>query len=665
MDSQDPRESVLNEQDSTIGTGTPPISDAANPAAPLISEPEETESDTIDAIINYRTSDEADSTGDEGTSEDRVHSDDADTLSSDEAQENTPEPSFDYSTLSKSDLIKVLSNLIEVNPPEKIRRDVDAIKICFYKKHKADIEKLHKQFLDDGGDPEAFQPTEDSDESLLKELLKKYRHQRSELAEKLEADKEKNLIGKHQIIEELKLLTASSEFANETFQAFRELQTKWRSIGPVPQAQLKDLWETYHHHVEIFYNYIKINKELRDLDLKKNLEQKMLLCEKAEELLMEPSVIKAFKSLQKLHEAWREIGPVIPEMKNEIWERFKDVTAKLNKKHQEYFENQKEEQRKNLEQKVALCERAEEIATRKLDSASDWDKGSLEMIEIQKIWKTIGFAPKKENTKIYTRFRNICDQFFLRKRDHFSQSREEQSNNLQIKEDLCNQAEALKESTKWKETTEDLIELQKRWKEVGPVPRKQSDAIWKRFRSACDYFFERKSTHFSSVDNEYGNNLALKNQLIAEIDAFEPTDSAEENFTRLKDFQRRWSKIGFVPIKHKEEVQKRYREVISKKFDALQLDDTRKNLKHYKNKLDQVSGSPKGDRKLRMEREKLFSRIKQLESEIIVLENNIGFFSKSKNAESMIAEVRKRIERTREEITTTEEKIRLIDQVDE
>jgi len=585
MDSLDPRESVQNEQDSTIGNATSSPSDAANPASPLTVEScnTESESDTIDAIINFRPAADPDGAGDDGSL-----SDDTDVLSSDESQDNIPEPSFDYSTLSKSDLIKALSNLIEVNPPEKIRRDVEAIKICFYKKHKADIEKLHKQFIDEGGEPEAFLPAEDVDEISLKELLKKYRHQRSELAEKLEADKEKNLVEKHKIIEELKQLTASSEFANETFQAFRELQGKWRSIGPVPQAHLKDLWETYHHHVEIFYNYIKINKELRDLDLKKNLDQKVLLCEKAEE-----------------------------------------------------------------------------IANRKLDSASDWDKGSLEMIEIQKIWKTIGFAPKKENTKIYTRFRNICDQFFLKKRDHFAQSREEQSNNLQIKEDLCNQAEALKESTKWKETTEDLIELQKRWKEVGPVPRKQSDAIWKRFRSACDHFFERKSSHFSTVDNEYGNNLAQKNELVAEIEAFQPTDSAEENFTRLKDFQRRWSKIGFVPIKHKEEVQKRYREVISKKFDALQLDDTRKNLKHYKNKLEQVSGTPKGDRKLRLEREKLFSRIKQLESEIIVLENNIGFFSKSKNAESMIAEVRKRIERTREEITTTEEKIRLIDQVDE
>ena len=636
MESLDPSKVVHNEQDSPAEN----ITGAANPEvnAPLNQEAGNvSESDTLDSIINFQH-------------------ENSEEVSSDE---------FDYSTLGKDDLIKAMANLIEINMPDKIRKDVESIRVCFYKKLKADIEKARKTFAESGGDPEAFQIEEDQDELRLKELLKKYRQLRSEQTEKLEADKEKNLAEKHRIIEELKALTVSNEFANETFHKFRELQNSWRSIGPVPQSHLKDLWETYHHHVEVFYNYIKINKELRDLDLKKNLEQKIILCEKAEELLMDPSIVKAFKTLQKLHEEWREIGPVVPEMKNEIWERFKDVTSKLNKKHQEYFESQKDDQKKNLEQKIVLCEKAEEITAKELGTASEWDKSSQEMVELQKTWRTIGFAPKKDNAKIYNRFRSVCDQFFIKKRDYFAQSREEHSNNMQLKEDLCIQAEALKESTKWKETTEDMIELQKKWKQTGPVPRKYSDSVWKRFRTACDYFFDKKAEHFNSVDSDYAKNLADKLALIEEITQFSGSDSAEENFETMKEFQRRWSRIGFVPIKHKDDIQKKYREAISKKFDELHLEDSHKNLKNYRHKLEQVSGSPKGDRKLKIEREKMFVRIKQLESEIITLENNIGFFSKSSNAESMITEVRKRIERTKEEIDTIEEKIRIIDQMDE
>lgn len=325
----------------------------------------------------------------------------------------------------------------------------------------------------------------------------------------------------------------------------------------------------------------------------------------------------------------------------------------------------KTSQKKNLESKTILCERAEEICNAEVKSPKDWEQLYQEMIELQKVWRTIGFAPKKDNNRIYTRFRTACDGFFARKREFFALNKEEQSNNLQLKTDLCIQAESLKDSTEWKATTEDLINLQKKWKEIGPVPRKHSDQIWKRFRAACDQFFANKAKHFSTIDSQYDENLKLKNALIQEVEAFVPSDDAEDNFQRLKDFQRRWSEIGFVPIKNKDEVQKRYRDVINKQFDNLKVDESRKNLLRFKSKIENISHKPKGDRKILVERDKSINRLKQLESDIVVWENNIGFFAKSKNADSMIAEVQRKIQQAKDEIKLIEEKVRLIDSMDE
>jgi len=380
---------------------------------------------------------------------------------------------------------------------------------------------------------------------------------------------------------------------------------------------------------------------------------------------LEPSIIKAFKILQKLHESWRETGPVPQESKSEIWERFKAITTNLNKKHQEYFETLKDVQNKNLESKTILCERAEEMATMEIKTPKDWEIHYQEMIELQKVWRTIGFAPKKDNNKIYNRFRAGCDNFFNRKRDFFAQNKEEQMNNLQMKTDLCVQAESLKDSTEWKASTEDLINLQKKWKEIGPIPRKYSDQIWKRFRAACDEFFTRKATFFSNIDTQYLDNLKLKEQLIIEIEAFEPTEDAENNFQKLKEFQRKWTEIGFVPLKNKEAINKQYRDIINKQFDNLKLDDSKKNMLRFKNKVETISTKPKGGNKLNFERDKYINKLKQLESDIVVWENNIGFFAKSKNAESMIAEVQRKIQQGRDEIKMLEEKIKVIDSVDE
>lgn len=570
----------------------------------------------------------------------------------------------DYTTFSIDELVNTLTILISERPVQEIRNDVENIKINFYKKHKIELEKKKKVFLAEGGDIIDFMPGDDPREIQIKELLAKYRNLKTSYNKDLELQKQKNLEEKYHIIEEIKDLINRKESINKTFQEFRDLQSSWREVGVVPQQTLKDLWNTYHHHVEKFYDYIKINKELRDLDLKKNLEAKIKLCERAEELMMEPSAVNAFKRLQKLHDQWREIGPVPHEVKNELWERFREATSKINKKHQEFYEELKSTQKKNLEAKNHLCEQIEEINKQTISSHKEWDKKSGEVIELQKIWRTIGYAPKKSNNKIYQRFREACDTFFTNKREFYIENKEVQNNNLQQKIELCIQAESLKNSTEWQKTTEDLIQLQKKWKEIGPVHRKHSGKIWKRFRSACDTFFQKKSEHYAQIDNSYEDNLKLKKELIKEIGKFKPVENMEENFNQLNDYQRRWTEIGYVPFKHKDEVLQEYRDTINKAFDSLKVDENQKSLLKYKNKLVNIREKPKAELKIQQDREKFINKIKQMENDIVLWENNIGFFAKSKNADSMIKEVHLKISRAKNSIKLLEEKIQLIDQSD-
>lgn len=602
------------------------------------------------------------------TDDSLIHEEDENSDKDDDAVDvtqgsNSFEP-VDYSILSREDLADKLKQLIDNKSVQYIRAEVESIKLNFYKKHKADLEIKRKEWVDAGGNIEEFEIPQDPMEPQIKELLKQYRSKKAAYNREFENKKQYNLEQKQSIIDEIKELVNRNESVNQTFQDFRELQQRWREIGPVPQANLNDLWETYHHHVQNFYDYVKINKELKDLDLKRNLEEKTVLCEKAEELLLEPSIIAAFRKLQKYHGQWREIGPVPNENRTEIWERFKEVTSTINKKHQEYFEGLREEQKSNLEAKKALCESAEEISSRVVTTAKEWNKSSKEMIELQKVWKTIGFAPKKDNNKIYERFRAACDVFFSSKREYYQEAREDQQNNLQFKVDLCIQAEALKDSPEWKKATEELINLQKRWKEVGPVPRKQSDEVWKRFRAACDYFFKRKSEHFASVDSKYEDNLVAKEKLIVDIVDFKATENVEENLKMIKDFQRRWAEIGFVPLKKKDELQKNYREALNRHFEDLKIDNSKKNILKFKTKIDTSQGNPRMENKLRFERDKLFNQMKQLENDITLWENNIGFFAKSKNAEQLIKDVERKIEKARADLKVFEEKIRMIDNMD-
>ena len=570
-----------------------------------------------------------------------------------------------YATLTEVELINVLRELVAAEDVDSVKDDIDAIKINFFRLYRANIEAQKAAFAEAGGNLEEFKAEADPYELDLRNLLKHYQDKKSELNKRSEEIKEDNLRKKYEIIEEIKSLINNKESINKTFHDFRELQNKWREIGSVPQTKLKDLWDTYHHHVENFYDFIKINKELRDLDLKKNLEAKIEICEKSEELLVEPSIIKAFNVLQKYHEQWREVGPVPRDKKDELWERFKAATAIINKKHQDYFEGRKSEQKKNLDAKIALCEKVEEIANTEIEAHRDWDEKSKELIELQKVWRTIGFAPKKDNNKIYERFRLASDKFFDRKREFYNQNKEEQNSNLQLKTDLCLQAEALKDSTDWKKTADEFISIQKAWKEIGPVPRKYSDVIWKRFRAACDYFFENKAKHFSSIDTEQLENLRLKKELLEEVKQFSLSGDDGADLDKLKDFQRRFTDIGHVPFKEKDAIQNEFRDLINRHFDTLRVDEKRRNLMKFKNKVANNISTGKGLSKNRFEREKYMTKLKQLETDLALLDNNIGFFANTKNASALIDDVNQKIISTKEKIEFLKEKIRIMDAMED
>ncbi len=557
---------------------------------------------------------------------------------------------------TKEELVDLFAQLLREQPVQSIRRDVEALKIAFYRLRRQEVEAARRAFIEQGGKSEEFVPAVDGAEARLKEEFKEYRSRRDEFMANLEAEKEENLKVKLGIIEELKELVNSDETLNHTFTKFRELQQRWKETGVVPAQNVKDLWETYNLHVENFYGFIKINKELRDLDLKKNYEQKVALCEAAESLMLEPSVVEAFHKLQKLHDEWRETGPVAHEFKETLWERFKAASSRINKRHQEYFEQLKAEQVRNLNLKTELCAASEELSAQPLTSRKEWNKASDRLLEIQKTWKTIGFAPKKDNNRIYERFRRACDKFFEAKRNFYAGVKVEMEHNLQLKTEICEAAESLAQSEEWKKTTEELIALQTRWKQIGAVSRRHSDAVWKRFRAACDKFFERKAAHFSGVDSEHEENLKKKLVLLEEMAA---ADVKAGGYEVIRAFQRRWGEIGFVPIKQKDSIQKRYKTAVDHLFEMLRSSERDRSMNRFRDKVSSMRQA--GDKRLRSERERLYNKVRQMEQEIALLENNIGFFAKSKNADALIADVKAKIERARNEMEAAVEKVKLID----
>lgn len=574
----------------------------------------------------------------------------------DQLAEETPDAADKFAGKGKEELVALFARMLEEQPVQSIRRDVEALKIAFYRIRRAEVEAARRRFVEEGGAEEDFAPSVDGAEVQLKEQFKIYRQRRDAFIANLEAEKEANLKVKQTIIEELKELVNSDETLNHTFNKFRELQQRWRDTGVVPQQYIKDLWETYNLHVENFYSFIKINKELRDLDLKKNYEQKIALCEQAEALILEPSVVEAFHKLQKLHDEWRETGPVANEYKETLWERFKAASSRINKQHQEHFETLKGEQVRNLELKTELCAATEELSAQPLTTRKEWNKASDRLLEIQKTWKTIGFAPKKDNNRIYERFRTACDRFFEAKRQFYAGMKTEMEHNLQQKTEICEAAESLMNSEEWKKTTDELIALQARWKQIGAVSRRHSDAIWKRFRAACDKFFERKASHFASVDGEHEENLQKKLALLAEM---AEADVKAGGYEVIREFQRRWGEIGFVPIKQKDSIQKKYKAAVDELFNTLRGSERDRSMGRFREKVSSLKAS--GDRRLRTERERLYNKVRQLEQEIALLENNIGFFAKSKNAEALVADVRAKIDRAREEMAAAVEKVKLID----
>lgn len=552
---------------------------------------------------------------------------------------------------SKSEIVDMLALIIEQELAGDIRLQVEQLKTAFYKLHRAQVDAQLKEAAEQGV---TIEIAPDADEARLKELLKVYRDYRDKVAAENEKVKEENYAKKLEIIESLKALISSEETLNVTFNRFRELQARWKEIGQVPQSKTNDLWETYNLHIERFYDFVKINKELRDLDLKKNYQAKLDLCEAAEALAEQENIVEAFRKLQKYHDQWREIGPVATEQKEAIWERFKAASSIINRRHQEHFESLKQEQLANLERKTALCEAAELLIANAPTSHKEWNKAGESLMELQNQWRTIGFAPKKENTKIYDRFRSACDRFFELKHAFYADVKDDMERNLSLKEALCEAAELIQDSEEWKEATDKLLELQAEWKKIGTVSRRHAEAIWNRFRAACDRFFERKSEHFSSVEKQYEDNLSKKLALLEEMESAEV-----KSFDAIKEYQRRWSEIGYVPIKAKDEIQKRYKQAIDKMFAVVRSSGREQSLSRFKERVNSLRQD--GERRLRSEREKLYNRVRQLEQEVATLENNIGFFTKSKGAESLIADVNEKIAKTKREIADIIEKIKMID----
>ena len=575
-----------------------------------------------------------------------------------ETVEAVAEPVVDLGSLSLAELSDMFDRLSQDENRMKRYKEAEAIKSAFYKrlsKEKAEAGLGTK--VDEPSSREdvieevaQVQPAEVRDnpfeamEAAFKGVYANYKRERAEYNRQQDAQREENFVQKQAVIEDLKTLVEKQEDISSTFPAFRELQNRWREIGPVPATKFRDLNDTYQFYVEKFYDMVKINRDLRDLDFKKNLEAKEEFCQAAEKLAENENVVEAFRELQKLHEQWKEFGPVAKEFRDSIWDRFKAATAVINKKYQAYFEGQKEKQQENLEEKTKLCEQVEAIAEKEVKSSNEWNQLSSEIEEIQKKWRTIGFATKKENQKIYDRFRAACDKFFARKREYYSQFKDSMNENMDKKIALIEKAEALKDSKEWKKTTEALIELQKQWKEIGAVPRKKSEQLWKRFRAACDAFFTERDKN-SKPENDYYGNLKAKRALIDEINAYE-SKGLEADQEAAREFAEKWRAIGFVPYKEKENVQKAYSEAFQAKFPD------------FSTRRPRTEGRGVGSsRKPLSEKDRLVQEYNKLQQDIVTYENNIGFFSASKNSEPLIKQMQERIEAAKVELKELEAQI--------
>ena len=585
-----------------------------------------------------------------------------DIISDDDDENEEVETDYDFSALNKLELIEILEETVQDADVVKIKDKVVAIKSNFLRICKEERDKEMEQFILDGGDKENYEHVEDPLEVRFKAAFNIFRDNKLKYNEAVEEQKVVNLQQKNAILEELKQLINSEETLKKTYDEFRSLQDRWKEIGQVPATEITNLWNNYHFLVEKFYDKVKINRELRDLDLKKNLEAKIELCEKTEELLLEKSVVKAFKLLQKYHDEWKEIGPVPQEKKDEIWERFKNTTDKINQVRREHYSKIQEEQQGNYDAKAAICEKIEELLNDNINSIGAWQKKSNDVNELFKLWKTIGPAQKKLNDEIWARFKGSMDAFFANKKEFFSRLKEQQLENYNRKLQLCVEAEALADSKEWKKATDRIKKLQEEWKKIGPVPKRHSDKIWKRFRSACDAFFTSKSEHFSGIKGVEEENLRLKRELLERIKAYEIKAERSENMEAIKAFQREWMAIGYVPMKYKDATQDEYRKSIDALFDKMKLNENEISTAQYRNMVEGMKDDPESRDKVRRERNILTNKITKLREEISVLENNIGFFSGSKQSEIMRAEYEKKINRAKNDVKVLEAKLKILNE---
>lgn len=554
------------------------------------------------------------------------------------AEEKAPEAEKSESLADKTlaELSEMFQSLKEGADSMLRSKEAENIKSAFYK-------LLGKLKSENPETPAGITNPFEAVEENFKAIYADYKKERAEYNREQDAKREENLAAKKQIIEDLKAIVENNEDASASFPAFREIQNRWREAGPVPVTAYRDINDTYQFYVEKFYDMVKISRDLRDLDFQKNLEAKQQFCEAAEKLSENENVVSAFHELQKLHEQWKEFGPVAKEFRDDIWNRFKAATAVINKRYQAHFETQKEEQVANLAAKQALCEQVEAIAEKEISSSSEWNELSRKIEEIQAEWRKIGFATRKENQKIYDRFRAACDRFYARKREYYNEFKDSMNSNLEKKMAIIEEAETLKSSTEWKKATDKFIELQKQWKEIGAVPRKKSEQIWKRFRAACDEFFAERDKQAKPANDFYGN-LKAKRALIDEIRAYEPAGDEAADAEACKGFSERWQQIGHVPFKDKDEVNDAYRSAIREKFPRSSASSPR-------------SGSRPG-RAPRSEKDILMDKYRALQQDITTYENNIGFFAASKNSEPLIKQMQERIEQAKAELKELEEKIR-------
>ena len=571
--------------------------------------------------------------------------------------EMSEKPQAIYSTLSKGELIDALKALLN-EPIDTVRDAVAQIKMAFYTIRKNEIEAEKAEFLAKGNEEAAFAVREDEDEAKFKEVLNQIKEKRAEYNNAQEALRQQNLERKLAIIAEIKAIAVDPDSVNKQYNKVQQLQQEFKSIGEVPATDSTVLWKEYQQATESFYDLLKINKELRDYDFKKNLEIKQQLCADAEALGAKDDVVIAFRKLQELHAQWRETGPVAKELREDLWTKFKDASAVINKKYQTFFEERKSKEKENEVAKLSICEKIEAMDLSVLKTYAAWDEATKSVIELQEEWKKLGFAARKVNADLFARFRKSCDDFFAKKAEFFKTMKEELSVNLQKKIALCEKAEALKDSTDWKKTADVLVALQKEWKSIGSVSKKQSDAIWKRFITACDTFFEAKNKQSNNTRKVEHDNLKAKKDVIAAINAILEDEAETEGGKKVRELMKKWQEVGHVPFKDKDKIYAEYKAAIDKAFDKFDMKEVKATLSNYENSINQMTDKDK----IYREREHLLRNYEQKRNELKTFENNMGFFNAtSKNGNSMLKEMERRIQKIKDDLALIEKKINLID----